>query len=58
LEQAQEAKRSKVELRREKLTSLLADNDQLTNPELAALLGVSIGTIKGDKKALNGALVK
>lgn len=58
LGQAQAAKRTKVEDRRAKLAKLLANNDQLTNPELASQFGVGISTIKADKKALNGSLSK
>lgn len=56
LDKANEGRQAKIAQRREKLADMLAKNDQLTNQELAAELGVSLGTIKGDKKAMNGSL--
>lgn len=40
--------------RRGKLSDLLTGQPDLTNPELADLLGVSVSTIKKDKRSLNG----
>jgi hypothetical protein len=58
LSQANAAKVGKVEARRSKMVELLAKNGQLTNAELAGLLEVGISTIKADKKALNGRIIK
>lgn len=58
LANANRSKQDQIEARRSKLAGLLAENDQLANKELADILGVGVSTIKGDKKALNGALVK
>lgn len=56
LAMANEVKQDKIAARRQKLTALLTENSQLTNSELAIKLGVSVGTIKTDKKALNGII--
>lgn len=55
---ANQTKRDQVQARRSKLARLLAENDRLTNSELADMLKVGMSTIKADKKALNGSLVK
>lgn len=56
LNKANEAKQDQINRRRQELAALLDKNSQLTNRELAGQLGVSLGTIKNDKKALNGSL--
>lgn len=55
---ANKSKQDKIDARRSKMADLLAENDRLTNQELADLLKVGVSTVKGDKKALNGSLVK
>jgi hypothetical protein len=58
LDKANETRQAKIDTRRAKLASLLAENGQLTNQELAGELGVGVSTIKNDKKVLNGNLIK
>jgi len=55
LKAANRAKQDEVIGRRAKLVDLLTTTN-LTNEQLADQLGVSVSTIKGDKKALNGQL--
>ena len=57
LEAANQAKQDEVIGRRAKLVDLLTTTN-LTNEQLADQLGVSVSTIKGDKRALNGHLKK
>lgn len=52
LDQANDARQETVEQRRGQLAGLMQDNPNLTNVDLADLLGVSVSTIKGDKRAL------
>lgn len=49
---AQQTKAAKVQKRRAELAKLLADNPKMTNAELAQQLGVSVGTIRTDRKAV------
>lgn len=57
LANANQTKVDKISYRREQLLSI-ATNEKLTQSELAKRLGVSIGTIKTDLKAMNGAVRK
>lgn len=52
LDQANDVRQETVEQRRGQLADLMEDNPNLTNVDLADLLGVSVSTIKGDKRAL------
>lgn len=54
LDTANEARQETINRRRGQLADLLEDNSDLTNAELADLLGVSVSTIKVDKRSLNG----
>ncbi|MEM7033915.1 MAG: HTH domain-containing protein [Chloroflexota bacterium] len=51
---ANEAIQAKILRRRKILSQLIEQNGQLTNQEIADQLGVSVGTVKNDKRALNG----
>jgi DNA-binding transcriptional regulator YiaG len=57
LANANQAKKDKIGQRRETILSIIND-EKLTQAELAKRLGVSVGTIKTDLKALNGNLIK
>ena len=52
LAKAHKAKRSKIDARREKVLALIGQN--MTNGQIAEALEVSVGTVKNDRKALNG----
>jgi hypothetical protein len=54
---ANQAKKDKIVLRRDQLLSIMAD-EKLTQSELAKRLGVSVGTVKNDIKAMNGSVIK
>jgi len=56
LAKANETKQDKIIKRRERLANLIAQDNTLTIGQLAKQLGVSAGTVKNDKKALNGLL--
>lgn len=53
LASANKAKKDKIDLRREQILTLTND-ENLTQPELARRLGVSVGTVKNDLRAING----
>lgn len=53
LANANQAKKGKISYRREQLLSIVS-SEKLTQVELAERLGVSVGTIKNDLKAMNG----
>ncbi len=55
---ANQALQDKMANRRKQLVTILEDEPELTHAQLADRLGVSTGTIKNDKKALNGNLVE
>lgn len=57
LANANQAKKAKIALRREQVLSLMTD-EKLTQSELAKRLGVSVGTVKNDLKAMNGMVIK
>lgn len=54
---ANQAKKDKIALRRDQLLTLMTD-EFLTQSQLAERLGVSVGTIKNDLKAMNGMVTK
>lgn len=58
LKLASQVRQDNVTDRRLRLIDLLNDNPDLTNQELANLLEVSLSTVKGDKRALNGRLAR
>lgn len=55
LANANEAKKEKIAYRRRQILTI-ANDEKLTQSELAARLGVSLGTIKNDLKAMNGSV--
>ena len=55
LANANEAKKDKIAYRRRQILTI-ANDEKLTQTELAARLGVSLGTIKNDLKAMNGSM--
>lgn len=56
LTNANEAKKDKIAYRRDTILTIMA-GEKLTQAELANRLGVSLGTVKSDLKALNGSLI-
>jgi hypothetical protein len=56
LANANEAKKGKIAHRRDAILSIM-DSEKLTQVEMAKRLGVSLGTVKNDLKALNGSLI-
>jgi DNA-binding CsgD family transcriptional regulator len=53
LSNANQAKKDKISHRRETILTIMAE-EKLTQAELARRLGVSLGTVKNDLKAMNG----
>lgn len=57
LTNANQAKKVKIDQRRKSILSITS-NEKLTQSELAERIGVSVGTIKNDLKAMNGTVRK
>jgi DNA-binding CsgD family transcriptional regulator len=55
LASANQAKKAKIATRREQVL-VLTNDEKLTQTELAERLGVSVGTIKNDLRAMNGSV--
>lgn len=55
---ANQAKQEKIDHRRQELLTLVNSQESYTQREMAETLGVSLGTIKNDLKALNGSVKK
>jgi DNA-binding transcriptional regulator YiaG len=54
---ANQTKKVKIDQRRKRILSIVT-NEKLTQSELAERIGVSVGTIKNDLKAMNGTVKK